>query len=65
MHTFTKAERLSGKVAIDLLFKKGFSFHNNVFEIRWLEISKPEIKIQIVISAPSIQLLIKQMHRKL
>ncbi len=52
MQTFTKAERLSSKVAIDTLFTTGKSFHNSPFKIFWLEVAESISPVQIVISVP-------------
>ncbi len=52
MKTFTKAERLSGKVLIDTLIQKGKSFNCFPFRVVWLEIPENKVKAQIVISVP-------------
>jgi ribonuclease P protein component len=52
MQTFTKAERLSSKVAIDKLFETGKSFHSAPFKICWLETIGSKSPAQIVISIP-------------
>ncbi len=52
MQTFTKAERLSSKVAIDKLFETGKSFHSAPFKICWLETIESKSPVQIVISVP-------------
>ncbi len=52
METFTKAERLSSKVAIETLFETGRSFHSAPFKICWLETTEGSSPAQIVISVP-------------
>lgn len=52
MNTFSKSERLSSKVAIDILFETGRSIHSNPFKICWLEIPESPSPAQIVISVP-------------
>lgn len=52
METFTKAERLSSKVAIETLFETGRSFHSTPFKICWLETTEGSFPAQIVISVP-------------
>jgi ribonuclease P protein component len=75
MQTFTKAERLSSKVAIDKLFEQGKSFHSPPFKICWLEIIEDRSPAQIVISVPKrlfkravdrnrIKRLIRETYRK-
>jgi ribonuclease P protein component len=52
MQTFTKAERLSGKIEIDRLFETGKSFNSAPFKIIWLEISDSTVPAKTVISIP-------------
>jgi ribonuclease P protein component len=75
MPTFTKAERLSSKVAIDKLFETGKSFHNTPFKVFWLETAIGNSPVQIVISVPKriykravdrnkVKRLIREAYRK-
>lgn len=52
MQTFSKAERLSSKLLIDLLIKKGNSFTGFPFKITWMEIHDSQVPVKIVISVP-------------
>ncbi len=52
MQTFTKAERLSSKVAIDKLLETGKSFNCGFFKIIWKETTEGIAPAQIVISIP-------------
>lgn len=52
MQTFTKAERLSGKTALDKLFDTGKSFNSFPFKIIWLEVPEGPVPVQTVISVP-------------
>lgn len=52
MQTFSKDERLSGKLLIDLLIKKGNSFTGFPFKITWMEIQESPVPVKIVISVP-------------
>ncbi len=52
MQTFTKAERLSGKIAIEKLVKTGKSLNTNFFKIIWLETVEGSVPAQIVITVP-------------
>ncbi len=53
MQTFTKAERLSGKTALDRLFQTGKSFNSFPFKVVWKEVSADNIPpVQVVISVP-------------
>ena len=75
MPTFTKAERLSSKVAIDKLFETGKSFHSTPFKVFWLETTIGNSPAQIVISVPKriykravdrnkVKRLIREAYRK-
>lgn len=52
MQTFTQAERLKSKVAIDTLFASGKSFHAKPFEILWLAVKENDSPVKVVISVP-------------
>ncbi len=53
MQTFTKAERLSGKTALDNLFETGKSFNSFPFRLIWLEVvDDSPVPVQTVISVP-------------
>lgn len=52
MQTFTKAERLSGKTALDHLFQTGKSFNSFPFKVVWKEVAAAEAPVQLVISVP-------------
>ncbi len=52
MNTFTKEERLSGKIFIDKLVQKGKSFNCFPFRIVWLQTPEKKAKGQVVISVP-------------
>jgi len=52
MQTFTKAERLSGKIEIERLFQTGKSFHFAPFKIIWKETTDSTVPAKIVISVP-------------
>ena len=62
MQTFTKAERLCGKTALDQLFQTGKSFNSYPFKAIWQETSHGEAPIQVVISVPK-RLFKKAVHR--
>lgn len=52
MQTFSKDERLSGKLLIDLLIKKGNSFNSFPFKMVWMELQESPVSAKIVISVP-------------
>jgi len=52
MKTFTKEERLSGKIFIDALIQNGKSISSFPFRIVWLEVPEGKAKARIVISVP-------------
>jgi ribonuclease P protein component len=52
MQTFTKAERLSGKVFIDDLYNKGKTLQSFPFKINILEVPPNKIPVKIIISVP-------------
>ncbi len=52
MKTFTKEERLSGKIFIDTLIQNGKSFNSFPFRIVWQEVPENKTKARIVISVP-------------
>lgn len=52
MQTFTKAERLSGKTALDILFQTGKSFNSFPFKVVWKEAAESAVPVQLVISVP-------------
>jgi ribonuclease P protein component len=75
MQTFTKAERLSGKTALDKLFTTGHSFNSFPFKVIWLETNDGMAPAQIVISVPKriykravdrnrLKRLIREVYRK-
>lgn len=62
MQTFTKAERLCGKTALDQLFQNGNTFNSYPFKVIWKETSNGNVPIQVVISVPK-RLFKKAVHR--
>lgn len=62
MQTFTKAERLCGKTALDQLFQTGKSFNSYPFKVIWQETTSGTTPIQVVISVPK-RLFKKAVHR--
>jgi len=52
MQTFTKAERLSGKVFIDDLYNKGKTIQSFPFKINILEAPPDKVPVKIIISVP-------------
>lgn len=52
MPTFTKAERLSSKVAIDALMEQGRSFNMTPFRVIWKEIPEQDGPVKVLISVP-------------
>lgn len=52
MQTFTKVERLSGKIRLDKLFETGKSFNTFPFKVIWLEVADTAAPVQIVVSVP-------------
>ena len=52
MQTFTKAERLTGKTALDSLFHTGKTFNSFPFKVMWLKADATRAQAQIVISVP-------------
>jgi len=52
MQTFTKAERLSGKVYIDDLYNKGKTIQSFPFKINILEVPPAKVPVKILISVP-------------
>lgn len=52
MQTLSKDERLSSKLLIELLIKKGNSFTGFPFKIIWMEIQESSVPVKIVISVP-------------
>lgn len=52
MQTFTKAERLSGKIHLDKLFETGKSFSTFPFKVVWLQVHDDAAPVQIVVSVP-------------
>ena len=52
MKTFSKSERLCGKVSIDELMANGKSFNNFPFRVTWAETSRPKEPAKMMISVP-------------
>lgn len=53
MQTFNKEERLSGKILIDQLFKKGDAFTVHPFKVFWMEQTfESKYPVQVIISVP-------------
>lgn len=52
MPTFTKAERLSSKVAIDVLMDQGRAFNIPPFRVIWKEVPEQDIAVKVLISVP-------------
>ena len=52
MQTFTKAERLSGKIEIEHLFSSGTAFNCDPFRVIWKESLAGSTQVKIVISVP-------------
>jgi len=52
MQTFTKAERLYGKISIDEVYKKGKTILSYPFKISSLEVPQSNAPVKIIISVP-------------
>jgi len=52
MKTFSKEERICGKITIDELVAKGKSFNSFPFRIVWLEVKESKMAVRVVISVP-------------
>ncbi|MEI6487757.1 MAG: ribonuclease P protein component [Bacteroidota bacterium] len=52
MKTFSKEERICGKITIDDLVAKGKSFNSFPFRIVWLEVKERKVAVKVVISVP-------------
>ena len=52
MQTFSKSERLSGKVLIDKLIESGASFNISPFRGTWRIVDVSESNVQVLISVP-------------
>ncbi len=52
MKTFSKEERICGKITIDELVAKGKSFNSFPFRIVWLEVKESTVAVKVVISVP-------------
>ena len=52
MQTFTKAERLTSKIAIENLYQSKKGVQSPPFRINWMEAPESDIPVQVVISVP-------------
>ena len=52
MQTFTKAERLTSKIAIENLYQSKKSVQSPPFRINWIVAPQSDIPVQVIISVP-------------